>query len=53
MIFVKSEYRGEKESRIIPALPSGMDIPPKKPSMNIEGHPEFKTSRSSSPSGGY
>jgi len=38
-IFVKSEYLGVKERRIIPALPSGMDIPPpKRPTMNIEGH---------------
>jgi hypothetical protein len=39
MILVRREYLGVKERRIIPALPSGMDIPPtKKPTMNIEGH---------------
>jgi len=37
MIFVKSEYLGVKESRIIPTLPSGMDIPPPK-----EAHDEYR-----------
>jgi len=37
MIFVKSEYLREKESRIIPALPSGMDSPLPK-----EAHDEYR-----------